>query len=363
MGLNCGIVGLPNVGKSTLFNALTRTQEAQAANYPFCTIEPNIGQVEVPDPRLAILGDLASSKVIIPTRISFVDIAGLVSGAAQGEGLGNQFLSNIREVDAICHVLRCFDDENVTHVNNAVDPAGDYEIVETELILADMDSLQKQEEKLIKKARGNDKDAKKLLAQIATIMPVLEEGKPARSIDMDMDEIKQLQLLTAKPLILVCNVGEEDIEKGNRYSQAVKALADDIHVPVINICANIESQLSQLQDAQDRAEMLEGLGIETAGLDLLIRASYEKLGLITFFTAGPKEARAWVIRKNSTAQEGAGTIHTDFARGFIAAEVIAYQDYVDVAGEANARTQGKLRLEGRNYIMQDGDVTHFRFNV
>ncbi|MEM7070124.1 MAG: redox-regulated ATPase YchF [Pseudomonadota bacterium] len=357
--------GLPNVGKSTLFNALTCTQAAQAANYPFCTIEPNVGQVDVPDERLQTLGKLASSRQIIPTRVDFVDIAGLVKGAAKGEGLGNQFLGHIREVHAICHVVRCFENGSVTHVENRIDPIDDAMIVETELLLADLESLQKRVLPLQKKARGGDSQAKETLELIESLIPILEAGKPVHASDKNFDPelLKSLQLLTSKPFLLVCNMDEDSFSKGNEYSRQVEAFGAERKMPVLKISAHIESELSALEDKSERVEMLQALNIETSGLDLLIRAGYDLLGLITFFTAGEKETRAWAIPKGISARDCAGVIHTDFMRGFIAADVIAYEDYVESGGEQAARAKGKGRLEGRDYIVSDGDVIHFRFNV
>ncbi|MEM8876394.1 MAG: redox-regulated ATPase YchF [Pseudomonadota bacterium] len=362
MGFQCGIVGLPNVGKSTLFNALTETAAAQAENYPFCTIEPNVGEVAVPDPRLNALAEIAKSAETIPTRLTFVDIAGLVRGASQGEGLGNQFLGHIREVDAIAFVLRCFEDENVTHVDGRVDPMADAETIETELMLADLESLEKRVPGLDKKAKGQDKEAKATLELINRVLPLLRDGKPARLTERGKDEEKAfraLNLLTAKPVLYVCNVDEEDAATGNALSKEVeqKAAAEDAKVVVIS--AKIEAEIA-LMPIEDRADFLETLGLEEPGLNRLIRAGYDLLGLITYFTAGPKEARAWTVTTGTPAPQAAGVIHTDFEKGFIRAETISYDDYVALGGETPAKDAGKMRLEGKEYIVQDGDVMHFR---
>lgn len=363
MGFKCGIVGLPNVGKSTLFNALTRTAAAQAANYPFCTIEPNVGEVAVPDERLETLARIAESKNVVPTRISFVDIAGLVRGASRGEGLGNQFLANIREVDAIVHVLRCFEDADITHVEGGVDPLRDAEIIETELMLADLESLEKRLVKLEKKAATGDKEAKALVALMRKATDLLEAGKPARLAEIAPEEEKAwkgLQLLTAKPVLYVCNVDEDSAAMGNAFSEKVQAMAAAQGAETVIISAAIEEELAQLEDAE-RAEYLESMGLEEAGLERLIRAGYRLLDLITFFTAGPKEAHAWTVKRGARAPQAAGVIHSDFEKGFIRAEVISYEDYVAHGGEAGAREAGKMRLEGKDYVVQDGDVMHFRF--
>jgi len=366
MGFNCGIVGLPNVGKSTLFNALTQTAAAEAANYPFCTIEPNTGRVAVPDPRLAALAAIAHSQTIIPTQLEFVDIAGLVRGASKGEGLGNQFLANIREVDAIAHVLRCFDDGEITHVDGDVDPVRDATTVETELMLADIDSLEKRMAALVKKTRGGDKDAKADLALMEKIFAHLSNGEPARSTpDLTAEEtarLPYLQLLTAKPVLYVCNVAEQDAATGNDYCRQVADKAAAEGAAYVIVSAAIESEIAQLDDA-DKAEFLGELGLDEAGLSRLIRAGYGLLNLLTFFTVGPKEARAWTVARGASAPQAAGVIHTDFQRGFIRAETISYDDYVTCNGEAGAKDAGKLRVEGSDYQVHDGDVFHFRFNV
>ena len=366
MGFNCGIVGLPNVGKSTLFNALTETAAAEAANYPFCTIEPNTGRVAVPDPRLDALASLAGSATVIPTQLEFVDIAGLVRGASKGEGLGNQFLANIREVDAIAHVLRCFDDSEITHVDGSVDPLRDAATVETELMLADIDSLERRMAALVKKTRGGDADAKRDLAMMEKLFSGLSDGVPARRVaglnDDETHRLPQMQLLSAKPVLYVCNVAEGDAATGNDHSQAVAAYAEKDGAAHVVVSAAIEAEITQL-DADDKAEFLAELGLDEAGLARLIRAGYELLDLLTFFTAGPKEARAWTVAAGSNAPEAAGAIHTDFQRGFIRAETISFDDYIACKGESGARDAGKLRIEGADYKVVDGDVFHFRFNV
>jgi GTP-binding protein YchF len=366
MGFNCGIVGLPNVGKSTLFNALTESAVAEAANYPFCTIEPNTGRVAVPDPRLDALAQIAKSAQILPTQLEFVDIAGLVRGASKGEGLGNQFLGNIREVDAIAHVLRCFEDENITHVDGGIDPIRDAETVETELMLADLDSLEKRMANLIKKARGQDKEAKAQLAIMEKIYKGLSDGQPARAIqnltDDERGALPSMQLLTAKPVLYVCNVSEDDAATGNAFTKRVAERAKAEQAACVIVSAAIESEIIALDD-QEKLEFLSDLGLEEAGLSRMIRAGYDLLNLLTFFTAGPKETRAWTVRTGSTAPNAAGVIHTDFERGFIRAETISYDDYIAHNGEAGAKDAGKLRVEGADYEVQDGDVFHFRFNI
>ncbi|TCJ37410.1 redox-regulated ATPase YchF [Parafrankia sp. BMG5.11] len=366
MGFRCGIVGLPNVGKSTLFNALTETQAAQAANYPFCTIEPNVGQVAVPDERLDQLAAIAGSAKVIPTQLGFVDIAGLVKGASKGEGLGNQFLGNIREVDAIVHVLRCFEDDDIQHVANKVDPIADAEVVETELMLSDLESLEKRVPAAQKKATGGDKEAKIMASVLGQALELLREGKPARLTQPNGDDeervFAQAQLLTAKPVLYVCNVAEEDAAEGNDLSAQVFAKAAAEGAQAVVVSAAIESELVAMP-AEERAEYLESLGLTESGLSRVIRAGYRLLGLNTFFTAGPKEARAWTFPAGAKAPQAAGEIHSDFERGFIRAETIAFDDYVSLNGEAGAREAGKLRQEGKEYLVQDGDVLLFKFNV
>lgn len=362
MGFKCGIVGLPNVGKSTLFNALTETQAAQAANYPFCTIEPNIGNVAVPDARLDKLAAAAGSQKIIPTQLAFVDIAGLVRGASKGEGLGNQFLGNIREVDAIVHVLRCFEDDDIQHVENKVDPVADAETVETELLLSDLESLEKRVPAFQKKATGGDKEAKAAASVLGQALDLLRAGKPARLTEpRDVEEeriLKQAQLLTTKPVLYVCNVEEANAATGNAHSEAVFARAKAEGAQAVIVSAAIESELVAM-DADERMMFLEEMGLHETGLARVIRAGYELLHLITFFTVGPKEARAWTVHQGASAPEAAGEIHSDFQKGFIRAETIAYDDYVTLGGEAKAREAGKLRAEGKGYVVQDGDVMHF----
>ena len=366
MGFRCGIVGLPNVGKSTLFNALTETQAAQAANYPFCTIEPNVGQVSVPDERLEKIAGIAKSAKTIPTQLAFVDIAGLVRGASKGEGLGNQFLGNIREVDAIVHVLRCFEDDDIQHVANKVDPLADAEVVETELLLADLESLEKRVPSAAKRATGGDKEAKLMASVLGQALELLKDGKPARLTEPKDEEearvFRQAQLLTAKPVLYVCNVAEEDAAKGNALSEQVFAKAAAEGAEAVVVSAAIESELVGMPE-EDRAEYLAELGLVESGLSRVIKAGYKLLGLQTFFTAGPKESRAWTFPAGAKAPQAAGEIHTDFERGFIRAETIAYDDYVALGGESGARESGKLRQEGKEYLVQDGDVMLFKFNV
>ncbi|MEO0773172.1 MAG: redox-regulated ATPase YchF [Pseudomonadota bacterium] len=365
MGFKMGIVGLPNVGKSTLFNALTKTAAAQAANFPFCTIEPNVGEVAVPDARLDKLAELAKSKQVIPTRMTFVDIAGLVKGASKGEGLGNQFLANIREVDAIAHVLRCFEDGDVTHVEGRVNPVEDAEVIETELMLADLESIEKRRAGLVRKLKGNDKEAMQQDTLLAAAQAMLEEGKPARMVevtDEDARAWKNLQLLTTKPILFVCNVDEGSASTGNDHSAAVQKMAADQGAASVVISAQIEEEISQL-DADEATMFLEEMGLEEAGLDRLIRAGYDLLQLQTYFTAGPKEARAWTIPQGTLAPQAAGVIHGDFEKGFIRAETIGYDDYVTLGGEQAAKEAGKMRAEGKAYLVKDGDVLHFLFNT
>ncbi len=365
MGFKTGIVGLPNVGKSTLFNALTKTAAAQAANFPFCTIEPNVGEVSVPDERIDTLAAIASSAKIIPARMTFVDIAGLVKGASKGEGLGNQFLANIRECDAIAHVLRCFEDDDVTHVDGRVNPVEDAETIETELMLADLESIEKRMANLVRKMKGNDKEAVAQHALLEKAKAAIEAGKPARTVDVDEDEQKiweQLGLLSSKKIVYVCNVEEENAGEGNQHSEAVAKMAAEQGAASVVISAAIEEEISQLED--EEAEMFLGeLGLEEAGLNRLIRAGYELLGLQTYFTVGPKEARAWTIAKGTSAPQAAGVIHGDFERGFIRAETIAYDDYVEFNGEQGSKEAGKMRAEGKTYIVSDGDVMHFLHNT
>ncbi|SMC30495.1 redox-regulated ATPase YchF [Novosphingobium sp. B1] len=366
MGFRCGIVGLPNVGKSTLFNALTETQAAQAANYPFCTIEPNVGNVGVPDPRLDTLAKIAGSQKIIPTQLGFVDIAGLVRGASKGEGLGNQFLGNIREVDAIVHVLRCFENDDIQHVDNKVDPISDAETVETELMLSDLESLEKRVPAAEKKAKAGDKESKIIASVLGQALELLREGKPARLTQPRDDEearvFAQAQLLTAKPVLYVCNVEEESAAEGNAFSARVfeKAKAEGANAVIVS--AAIESELVGM-DPEERSVFLEEMGLHETGLARVIRAGYELLHLITFFTVGPKEARAWTVHLGAKAPEAAGEIHSDMQRGFIRAETIAFDDFVSLGGESAARDAGKLRQEGKEYVVKDGDVLHFKFNV
>ena len=366
MGFNCGIVGLPNVGKSTLFNALTSSAAAEAANYPFCTIEPNVGRVPVPDPRLDTLARIAKSAKTVPTTLEFVDIAGLVRGASKGEGLGNQFLGHIRQVDAIVMVLRCFEDDNVTHVEGSVDPVRDAETVMTELMLSDLESLERRIEPLEKRAKQGDKEA---IAEVAVMRPALaalREGNPARSVAVSREQrpiFRRLQLLTAKPLLYICNVDEGSAATGNAYTARVAAMAEAEGAASVVISAAIEAELGELDDPAERRDYLESLGLTETGLARVVRAGYGLLDLITYFTAGPKEARAWTIPRGTKAAEAAGRIHSDFERGFIAAETIAFDDYIAGNGEQGAKEAGRMRAEGRDYTVQDGDVVLFRFNV
>ncbi len=367
MGFNCGIVGLPNVGKSTLFNALTKTAAAQAANYPFCTIEPNVGRVSVPDDRLQNIAKIGKSANIVPTQLEFVDIAGLVRGASKGEGLGNQFLANIRETDAVIHVLRCFEDENITHVEGGVDPIRDKEIIDTELMIADMENLEKRVEAMRKKAKGGDKEAVVSVEVMDRSLALLRDGKPARLTERKNEDEERafqlLQLLTSKPVLYVCNVLENDAEKGNAFTQRVAEMAKAEGAQHVVICAAIEADIAQLSSEEDKKEFLETMGLTEPGLNRVIRAGYALLSLITFFTVGPKEARAWTVRKNSKAPQAAGVIHTDFERGFIRAETIDLNDFVTLGGEQPAKEAGKMRSEGKEYVVKDGDIMLFRFNV
>jgi GTP-binding protein YchF len=363
MGFKCGIVGLPNVGKSTLFNALTQTAAAQAANYPFCTIESNVGEIAVPEPRLEKLSALAKSEQIIPTRITFVDIAGLVKGASKGEGLGNKFLATIREVDAIVHVVRCFEDSDITHVEGKIDPIADIETIETELMLADLESLEKRVDALEKKAKGNDKEAKETLDLVKRSLKLLQDGKPARFVERKPEEEKlfhSLGLLTSAPVLYACNVEEGAAATGNAFSQKVESRAKEEGAVAVVISAKIESEIAALPEAE-RADYLEAVGLKETGLDRLVRAGYALLHLVTYFTVGPKETRAWTITVGTKAPQAAGVIHTDFEKGFIRAETISYDDYIATGGEAGARDAGKMRLEGKDYVVKDGDIMHYRF--
>jgi GTP-binding protein YchF len=365
MGFQCGIVGLPNVGKSTLFNALTATQAAEASNYPFCTIEPNVGRVSVPDERLGKIAALAKSARVIPTQLEFVDIAGLVRGASKGEGLGNQFLANIREVDAVAHVVRCFESGDITHVEGSVDPIRDIETIETELMLADLDSLEKRADKAEKQAKTGDKEAQALMKVVAPALAVLREGKPARTAAVPADlrrEFRQLQLLTAKPMMYICNVEEAAAATGNAHAEKVIARAKAEGAEAVVISAAIEAEIAQLADPEEKRAFLESLGLDEPGLNKVIRAGYRLLGLITFFTAGPKEARAWTVAAGAKAPQAAGAIHTDFERGFIRAETIAYDEFVAHGGEQGAKDAGRMRAEGKEYVVKDGDVMLFRFS-
>jgi GTP-binding protein YchF len=366
MGFNCGIVGLPNVGKSTLFNALTATAAAEAANYPFCTIEPNTGRVSVPDERLDKIAAMANSAKIIPTQLEFVDIAGLVRGASKGEGLGNQFLGHIRSTDAIIHVLRCFEDDDITHVEGTVDPLRDLTTIETELLLADMESLERRVAALEKKAKGNDAEAKALLPVAGKVLKALQEGKPAKSVEIAKDDLplyNQLQLISSKPILYVCNVAEHEAATGNAYTKKVIEYAKSQDAAAVVISAAIEAEVASLESSQDQQDYLESLGLKETGLKQIIREGYKLLDLLTFFTVGPKEARAWTVYQGAKAPQAAGVIHSDFERGFICAETVSYDDYVTCNGEAGAKVAGKLRQEGRDYLVKDGDIFHFRFNV
>jgi ribosome-binding ATPase len=367
MSFNCGIVGLPNVGKSTLFNALTATAAAQAANFPFCTIEPNVGRVAVPDERLDKIAKIAGSATILPGQLEFVDIAGLVKGASKGEGLGNQFLANIRETDAIIHVLRCFENDDIHHVDGSVDPIRDAEVIETELMLADLESITKQADNFGKKARTGDKETKAQHDFMLRLKAGLEEGKPVRFIPVNNEDeerwLKLCQLITAKPVLFVCNVSEDDAANGNALTQKVAKMVEDQKAQMVIICAEIESQIAQLGSPEEQKEFLDSLGLKEPGLNRIIRAGYKILNLQTYFTAGPKETRAWTIRVGAKAPEAAGCIHSDFEKGFIRAETIAYDDYVSLGGEQGAKEKGKMRQEGKEYIVKDGDILLFRFNV
>lgn len=366
MGFNCGIVGLPNVGKSTLFNALTATANAQAANFPFCTIEPNVGRVAVPDVRLNEIAKLAGSQNILPAQLEFVDIAGLVKGASKGEGLGNQFLANIRETDAIIHVLRCFEDGDITHVEGSVDPIRDAEIIETELMLADLESIDKQITNMTKKVKGADKDAAALLDVANKVKAALDGGNPVRTVELSDDDqplLNKLQMITSKPVLYVCNVNEEDAANGNDFSNKVSDMAKEQNANVVIISAAIEAEISTLETVEEKVEFLESLELDEAGLDKIIRSGFDLLSLQTYFTAGPKETRAWTIHKGDKAPQAAGVIHTDFQKGFIRAETTAFEDYVAYGGEQGAKEKGKTRQEGKEYVVQDGDIILFKFNV
>jgi len=366
MGFKCGIVGLPNVGKSTLFNALTASAQAEAANYPFCTIEPNSGIVSVPDDRIAKLASIAGSAKIIPTYMEFVDIAGLVAGASKGEGLGNKFLGHIREVDAIIHVLRCFEDSDITHVHGKIDPIHDAEIIETELVLADLESVEKRMSNAEKKAKSGDKESKDLLESLRKVYVILAEGKPVRSIIKNKEdalELQALQLITSKPVLYVCNVLENEAATGNTYSALVANMAEKEGASCVIISSKIEAEISLLESNEEKAEFLESVGLRETGLSKVVRAGHDLLNLKSYFTVGPKETHAWTFLSGATAPQAAGIIHTDFEKGFIRAEVISYDDYLKYNGEVGAKEAGRMRLEGKEYVVQDGDVMHFRFNV
>ncbi|HCQ29371.1 MAG TPA: redox-regulated ATPase YchF [Flavobacteriales bacterium] len=365
MALKCGIVGLPNVGKSTLFNCLSNAK-AQSANFPFCTIEPNVGTITVPDPRLNKLEELVKPQRVLPTTIEIVDIAGLVKGASKGEGLGNQFLANIRETDAIIHVLRCFDDDNIVHVDGSVDPVRDKEIIDTELQLKDLETVEKKIQGVLRKAKSGDKDAQKELALLEKYKEALEQGKSARTVAVDDDEqkfLKELQLITNKPVLYLCNVDENSVKTGNKYVEQVREAVKDENAEILVLGAKIESDIAELETYEERQMFLEDLGLDEPGVSKLIRKAYELLNLITYFTAGEKEVRAWTIEKGTKAPQAAGVIHTDFEKGFIRAEVIHYDDFVEYGSEAAAKEAGKLHIEGKEYVVQDGDIMHFRFNV
>ena len=361
MSLNCGIIGLPNVGKSTLFNALTATAAAEAANYPFCTIEPNVGRVCVPDGRLDKLAAISKSEKIVPVQLEFVDIAGIVQGASEGAGLGNKFLSNIRDTDAIVHVVRCFDNDDVTHVSGKIDPIADIKTVEAELILADMESVERRIPALEKKAKIGEIEAKEMLQILQQVDAALQKGMPAFASGVSTEKLKLAQLISSKPIMYVCNVDENDLINGNAYTDAVAQIAGNS--PVVKISARIESEIATLESKEEQQEFLASIGCETSGLCKLVRCGYALLGLITFFTSGPKESRAWSIKTGTKAPQAAGIIHTDFERGFICAETVSCDDFIELGGEAHVKNAGKMRLEGKDYIVQDGDVMHFRFNV